>query len=269
MATIKALVNGEYVDLPSFMTSYYVEGKTDLNFSIIGDINEPSNPTENMIWINTNIEISKWSFSTEIPSNPVEGMIWVKTYFTSPIKINAIKENEINFNLVNCYQYINKSFVEKEAKIYQSSQWIELSAGIFDITKGDDGTLFTQSNSNITITTTPGEYVEFKQNSIYKYGIYFNELIDVTGLTSITIMAQSSTTETSSTPETWGLVSSSADLTKPPETNGYVVSSTISNTAFEERSIDVSSLSGEYRIAFQIREWSGRWIRLKSIKGEV
>ena len=161
----------------------------ETNFEIIGGTTQPASPKENTIWVNTSTAITKWSFSTDTPNNPTEGMVWIKTYFASPISINAIKENEINFNLVNCHQYIGGSFIEKESKIYQSAQWLELSTEIFDITKGDDGTLFTPSSESVNITTTPGEYVQFKSNNSYKYGIYFNEPIDVTGLNSITIVA--------------------------------------------------------------------------------
>jgi hypothetical protein len=38
-------------------------GGTELNFDIVGGTTEPTNPTENMIWVNTNVEIADYIFS--------------------------------------------------------------------------------------------------------------------------------------------------------------------------------------------------------------
>ena len=37
----------------------------ELNFEVVGGTVEPENPTENMIWVNTDVEISNWTFSAK------------------------------------------------------------------------------------------------------------------------------------------------------------------------------------------------------------
>jgi hypothetical protein len=62
MATIKALVNGEYVELPYYAAHWYA-GEADVNLAVIGGTSAPSNPVENTVWVNTSVAITDWQFT--------------------------------------------------------------------------------------------------------------------------------------------------------------------------------------------------------------
>ena len=129
MATIKVLVDGQYVEAPYHGTSYYADGKTDLNFSVVGGSVEPSNPSENMIWVETDVEIADWAFSAEAPESPVGGTVWFQTGTTSSTIFNTLKKNNITVHPNSCKQYANGEWVDKTAKIYQGGAWSDLWSG--------------------------------------------------------------------------------------------------------------------------------------------
>ena len=52
-------------------------GGGGLNFKVVGGTTQPTNPTENTIWVNTSVSITDWVFSATEPTTPVEGMVWI------------------------------------------------------------------------------------------------------------------------------------------------------------------------------------------------
>lgn len=96
-----------------------------LNFEIVGGTSQPSNPTENMIWVNTSTTITSWVFSEEQPSNPSNGMIWVYIGESSNVRFNALKNNVIQICPHGIKQYVNGTWVDKTAKSYQNNEWVD------------------------------------------------------------------------------------------------------------------------------------------------
>ena len=70
-----------------------VAGGAALNFKIIGGTEQPENPMENTIWVDTDVDITGWEFSTTEPANPVPGMVWIYHSTTSSAKFNALKKS--------------------------------------------------------------------------------------------------------------------------------------------------------------------------------
>lgn len=97
----------------------------ELNFKIVGGTSQPSNPTENTIWVNTSTDISSWVFSTKQPENPNNGMVWIPAGNDSSVKFNVLKKNDITIYPQTAKQYINGAFVSVSAKIYQGNKWID------------------------------------------------------------------------------------------------------------------------------------------------
>lgn len=96
----------------------------ELNFDVVGGTTQPSNPTENAIWVNTNVGITSWVFSATVPSNPIEGMVHFTTSSAAVAEFNALSENDIRVYPTGCSQYVGGTWVSKDAKTYQNGQWL-------------------------------------------------------------------------------------------------------------------------------------------------
>lgn len=124
-------------------------GSGGLNFRIVGGTSEPSNPRENLIWVNTDVKITSWVFSANEPENPESGMIWISTGSSSPVAFNALKKNGIVVFPISAKQYIagestsilgedllgemvlgsttstDSQWVDVTAKSYQGGEWVD------------------------------------------------------------------------------------------------------------------------------------------------
>ena len=107
----------------------------ELNFQVVGGLPTPEgqppieNPIENTIWVNTNEEITGWAFSTNEPTAST-GMAWLKTSPSSLIAFNALCENTLEVNPILVQQYINDTWEEKTATIYQDGVWKQIVGDI-------------------------------------------------------------------------------------------------------------------------------------------
>lgn len=101
-----------------------------LNFTIVGSSSEPSNPTPNMIWVETETVINGYSFSIEEPMNPSNGSIWVATGTNTLHSFSVIKNNSIIVYPSSVLQYINNNWEVKTAYIYQNSTWDLFSGSV-------------------------------------------------------------------------------------------------------------------------------------------
>lgn len=98
-------------------------GGTALNFRVVGGTTAPSNPKENMIWVNTSTAITDWVFSATQPT-AASGRVWISTGTSSPIEFNALKKNGIQVYPIFAKQYVSGAWVDKEAKSYQNGEWV-------------------------------------------------------------------------------------------------------------------------------------------------
>jgi hypothetical protein len=110
-------------------------GGGGLNFKVICNP-QPSTAKENTIWIDTDT-ITSWIFSATEPSPAEPGMVWFTIGTSSTVEFNALKKNGIQVYPIFAKQYVNGAWVDKTAKIYQGSKWVELLSDIFLISKGN------------------------------------------------------------------------------------------------------------------------------------
>ena len=105
----------------------------EANYSVIGGITEPTNPTQNMIWVNTDIPIGRIFFGDNEPNETfIDGDVWIKTGISSNAAFNALRIGENYVNMVypvSAKQYVNGAWVVVTAKSYQSGEWIDWWAG--------------------------------------------------------------------------------------------------------------------------------------------
>lgn len=84
----------------------------ELNFEIVGNTTQPANPNENMIWINTDVEITNWIFDMTQPVNPTEGIVWIHTGTDDLGVFNAATgSNGLYIYPISAQQYINGAWV--------------------------------------------------------------------------------------------------------------------------------------------------------------
>ena len=107
-------------------------GNSNLNYKIVGGTTQPTDPSENTIWVNTNIEISTHGFDFENPftgENIANGTVWFKTSNSGDVSLKLFKKDECLVYLKSCQQYVNGVWSEKTTLIYQDGKW-KIVAGI-------------------------------------------------------------------------------------------------------------------------------------------
>lgn len=100
-------------------------GSNPLNFKVVGNP-QPENPKGNTIWVNTDVSITSWIFSATEPEAPAAGMVWFSTGADSNAEFNALKKNCIMVYPLSAKQYVSGAWAYKDAKIYQSGEWVNL-----------------------------------------------------------------------------------------------------------------------------------------------
>ena len=139
-----------------------IEDGIKLNFDVVGGTTKPSNPKENTIWVNTNIEISSWMFSITEPTEPTDNMVWIYIDKYSQTGFNALKENGIQICPSNAKQYVSGTWVDVDAISYQNGEWVDWFVYLFydgnqyeDLTGGwikSSGS--TQAQATVTVGNT-------------------------------------------------------------------------------------------------------------------
>lgn len=227
-------------------------GGASLNFKVIGGTTAPSNPKENTIWVNTDMEITSWIFSATQPESPAAGMVWITTGTGSPVAFNALKKNNIQVYPISAKQYVDGAWVDKTAKSYQTGEWVEWITYIYK--NGDLCESVTGGYSQVTYSSywTSGtvnfnaDHIEFKTNNKNISQIKTKNLIDLTNVNKVSIRVDSYTAT--------GTQYATASL--------YVSESDADNAAAKKQfkytditdigviSIDTSGLTGSYYIGF-------------------
>ena len=165
----------------------------ELGFEVVGGTTEPASPSENMIWVNTDAEITSWIFSATQTETTAEGMVWFKTALASPAEFNALKKNSVMVYPIATKQYVSGAWVSKTAKIYQDSTWEDVLSTIY-LFKSGTGNLvdFTKklshSTSGYACTITPSNitassYVNDGEAGYVSF--YTTSKVDLTGYSTL------------------------------------------------------------------------------------
>ena len=99
------------------------------NYCVVGGTEVPENPTENMIWVQTDVEIGNVYFSGIAPSNCIDNDIWISTNSgASTIAFDSIRIGNDTMNTVypiSAKQYVGGTWVDKTVKSYQGGAWVD------------------------------------------------------------------------------------------------------------------------------------------------
>lgn len=121
-------------------------GGSSLNFKVLSGVAQPTNPTENTIWINTSVTITSWQFTYAQPSIGMNGMMWVQVTDSSTLGFNALDDdtNSLYTYPSNAKLYTGGAWMAVEAYIYQNSTWTQF-ASVF----GPDSFSYTGTREDI------------------------------------------------------------------------------------------------------------------------
>lgn len=228
-----------------------VGGGAGLNFKVVGGTVQPTNPKENTIWVNTDTAVAGWVFSTSEPQNPAEGMVWIATGTASTVSFNALKKNSVMVYPLTAKQYVNGAWADKTAMTYQGGEWVEWWNGVlYDY--GDQYEYITGGwvgSQTISSSTTSGgkltvneDNLSFTNVSGGSFGVVTTNTIDLTSFTTIHAI-------------TTGTVRIQA-ASEFPTSSPVVYSDGLSGTN-TEHTVDISAITGFYKIAVNNRGSSG------------
>lgn len=139
-----------------------------LNFEVVGSTEQPENPAENTIWVNTDTEITGWTFSRNQPSDPSEGMVWIVNGVSDADEFNACEDVNIIVQVAGAKQYISGAWAIKSVSVCQNEAWIvatpylliggdlcsETTGGWKIIYRNGHATKFSITDSGFTSTAT-------------------------------------------------------------------------------------------------------------------
>lgn len=227
----------------------------NLNYSIIGGTTEPENPSENMIWVNTENEITSHKLSKYEPKNPVEGMVWIYLGDASNVHFHTLSMNERELDEVyplSVKQYVSGAWADKTAKSYQGGAWADWVTYLYK--NGDECLKLTggwalssnvERNSNPTLVknaTSMTFSTSFVTESHFADGfLRCNNKIDLTEKSTITVFLESANIST---------VGMRLCISKTDSSIAHVYAAAgaaISNNA-KVVSLDVSEMTGTYYV---------------------
>lgn len=169
-----------------------------LSYIVVGATSAPANPSVNIIWVNTDVEVTGYAFS-EIAPDAVSGFVWIRTDDYRDVKFNALAENALYVYPGETKQYIDGVWVRKDAWLCGSTGREQFSFDHYyiyddgDVTKATGG--WTQTNDNYargssSVGTTL--YLQATQPSASastgKVYLTTNNSIDVTNYSTLHIL---------------------------------------------------------------------------------
>jgi hypothetical protein len=241
-------------------------GGGGLNFSVVGGTTAPSNPKENMIWVNTSVAITTWVFSATVPENPVQGMVWISTGTSSTVAFNALKKNGIQVYPISAKQCVSGAWVDKAAKSYQNGAWKDVIQAIFRDGKLNGISGFNAARASVAV----GSVLTFTSDTNVFALCYSKETIDVTNVSTIKIVFDpgSWSYEVASAP--CPLIGVSKSVPSQNSSSGQV-SGLVSSNYFGtlgtpggtldivgEYKLDISSVTGEVYLVFSWGSTTGK-----------
>lgn len=246
-------------------------GGTSLGFEIVGGTIRPGKPTQNMVWVNTDVDITSYAFSATEPENPVEGMLWVTIADSSSVKsVFTVDKEWVTLYLVSVKQYISGAWVGKSAMNYQNGTWTDWWTGEL-YTPGNEWESITGGfatkgfplntgdapQSNPATITRNADNIRFT-NTDAGCGLgYFVNKIKLTDFNTLTFVGEMKYSGNSwyTGLGIWKDISTAVGTNRVAYLNGNSTGG----------AIDISSVDpGEYYIGFWIRG-SGSYINLTSL----
>ena len=241
-----------------------------LNFKVVGNP-QPSNPKENTIWLNTDVDITGYYLQAEQPEGMAEGEVWISVGTESGVAFSATKKNPVMVYPISAKQYVSGAWVDKTAKSYQGGEWVSWMKYLYN--NGDECTDITggwvpQTETNGRATKNADHIaLSYTGSSLTGAIVDTANKIDVTGYSTL-VFDLSATVGLG----TFGWV---AGLTTAPDLGAgwnyhkegggnYVAAiGTMTSVSRDEMTLDISHISGKYYVEIAS---AGGSVNLYSVK---
>ena len=229
-----------------------------LNFTVVGGTTVPASPSENMIWVNTDVPITGWIFSAAQPETAAEGEVWIATGTSSPSSFNALKKNGIVVYPISAKQYIGGAWASKTALSYQAGAWEEWLTELvlydsgdecIDITGGWEKKNKLSSSSANGSMTKNADYVYLKNVSSATVGMVTVNEIDLTNFSQMHCLCKCT-----------GEMTFTAAPSFPTTSASYLATGKFTGPNNEVVSVDISEVSGKARIGVFENQSSGTYV---------
>lgn len=239
-------------------------GGQTLNFKMVGALTQPDSATENTIWVKTDVAINAWSIAEDAPSEPAGGMVWVKARSDGSVSFNTLRKNAIIVFLSSAQQYIGGQWKNVEAHAYIGGTWVQFSwtrvslynNGVWNTSLTGEWIaqgklLSSKSNPALTphVTKNADNFNVYYNSSDNGSGIYYaSKKINLTNFK--TLHFEGNMSYYSDSYETVGL----NVWTNIGNTVVQNRSAALLGNAFASgvRALDVSALTGDYYIGFNV-----------------
>lgn len=221
-------------------------GGTPLNFKVVGGTSQPSNPTNNTLWVNTSTNITGWMFRTTEPVDKSEGVVWFQTSTSSSLTFNALKKNNVTVYPTGCKQYVSGAWKDKTLKAYQNGAWVAL---VTDITVVPNTSYTWSTFNHKSVSVASNGTVTFVAGTTNEaHGIAkVDTKIDFTEYNSMVVKYK--------TTQDWSL--SRIGILKDTITDAYSFLAYVEfgSTSTETKTIDISKVTGKHNIG--VCEYNG------------
>ena len=237
-----------------------------LNFKVVGGLTQPSGPSENTIWVNTNTKITGYAFAPTAPADLAEGVVWFATGKSGMIGFNAMKKNTIMLYPLHAKQKVSGNLEKVDAQIYISGEWKKLFSGMIYET-GAYYTEYTdyklpsnaviQDGADVLTLST----VANKTSEVYKV---FGP-VPLDGINSLELSCYFADAVTSGAHRRVLYVAKSPSVGRKDAEAIKEVSSTSQFNIEATISLDVSALSGEYYVYAGTNTDGSAWTGVRTI----
>lgn len=172
-------------------------GAGDSELTIVGGTTRPTRPTNNTIWIDTDVVITDYILSATEPEDPVEHMAWITICDSGDIVAAApMGDDWVTVYPVSAKQYVNGEWVRKSTKSYQNGEWVDWTVAYL-YNYGKLGHTWTAVGKRIAneygikesapIVTTNNGVMTIRQTTVNGGGVYYiSDRIDLSGYNTLT-----------------------------------------------------------------------------------
>ena len=231
-------------------------GGAPLNFKVVGNP-QPTNPSENTIWLNTDVPIASWYFQAEQPKNMAHGDVWFLVGTSSTVEFNALKKNGIQVYPLSAKQMVSGALVDKTAKSYQNGGWVEWITIV--ISPGVDNTggwvWYNTGSTASAVKNSDGSYTLTRNNN--SQAGYFFRTKNTYDLTNVNVFEFELLSN--------GSAGNIVGIAKPETAAASAVLAGKNLTVLGKNEIDVSAYTGKYAIAANM-EYTNGWFTIANIK---
>lgn len=142
----------------------------DLGLQIAAQLNQPANPADNMIWIETEtaMPVGKFMVSSQQPTvGIVNGFLWLREMYL-PLAEITLPESHVSMSIAQVWQYENGVWVWKKGHVYKAAdeEWKDTGVYWFKSGTGFNTAVFgaastgdaevSQDNASISIQRNGG-----------------------------------------------------------------------------------------------------------------